>query len=155
MKTVTANYYECSVRYDKIDENGASKSTTEKYVVEALSFTEAEARFIEEMTPYISGEFKITNINPAPYSEIGFMESDNGNAQFYKVKVAYITINEKTGKEKRQNVAMLVEANSLKNAIDNVDSIMQSSMIDYVSVDASETKIVDVFMYAPDKADKE
>ena len=57
-------WFECKVRYDKTMETGLLKKTTETYIVEALSFTEAERRFIEEMTPFISGEFTVTDIKP-------------------------------------------------------------------------------------------
>ena len=48
-------WFECKIRYEKVVENGMQKKVTEPYLVDALSFTEAEARIIEEMTPFISG----------------------------------------------------------------------------------------------------
>ena len=69
MKSITSNWFECQIIYDKIMDNGTQKKTTEVYTVDALTFTEAESRIIEEMKLYISGEFNIKNINPTPYKE--------------------------------------------------------------------------------------
>ena len=63
-------WFECKIRYEKVMENGMNKKVTEPYLVDALSFTEAEARIIEEITPYISGEFTVSDIKRANYSEL-------------------------------------------------------------------------------------
>ena len=72
MRSRTANWFVCKIRYEKTGEDGLQKKVTETYVVDALTFTEAEARITEEMASYISGEFKIMNIDPAPFAEIFF-----------------------------------------------------------------------------------
>ena len=72
MRSRTANWIICKIRYEKTGEDGLQKKVTETYVVDALTFTEAEARITEEMASYISGEFKIMNIDPAPFAEIFF-----------------------------------------------------------------------------------
>lgn len=86
-------WFECKIRYDKMLENGMQKKVTEPYLVDAMSFTEAEARIIEEITPFISGEFEVANIKKAKINEMFFDE--NGD-KFYKAKVAFITIDEKS-----------------------------------------------------------
>lgn len=63
-------WFECKIRYEKTMDNGMNKKVTEPYLVDALSFTEAEARIIEEMTPFISGEFTVSDIKRANYSEL-------------------------------------------------------------------------------------
>ena len=115
-------------------------------MVDALSFTEAEARIIEEMKSYISGEFDVANINPAVYKEIFF--SDEAAAdKWYKARLQFITMDEKSEKEKRTNVYYLVQASSFENARQNIVEVMSGTMIDYVIAKVEETKIMDVFEY--------
>lgn len=148
MRSRSANWFICKIRYEKVMENGMQKKVTETYVVDVLSFTEAEARIIEEMSMYISGEFDVVEIDRAVFKEIFF--SDEGSAdKWYKSKVAFITIDEKTEKEKRSNVYYLVQGSSLENARKNIDEVMGGTMIDYVICSVSETKIEDVFEYIP------
>ena len=63
------NWFECKVRYDKMMENGLQKKVNEPYMVDALSFTEAEARIIEELTPFISGDFSVSAVKRTKISE--------------------------------------------------------------------------------------
>ncbi len=95
-----ALWFECSVRYDKMMENGSVKKVTEPYLVDALSFTDAEARVIEKVTPFISGEFAVSAEKKTKISEIFFDQSDYAD-KYWMVKVNFITLNEKTGKEKK------------------------------------------------------
>lgn len=144
MRSRTAKYFECFVRYDKTMEDGATKTVTEQYTVDALSFTEAEADIIKEMKPYISGTYEVKNINPAAYGEIFFSDKDTDD-KWYKVKLAFITIDEKTEKEKKTKVTYLVQANSLEQARKNTEEVMNGTAIDYEFVSVTETKILDVF----------
>ncbi|ALO49139.1 DUF4494 domain-containing protein [Hoylesella enoeca] len=144
MKSRTADWFETKIRYEKTMEDGSMKAVTESYVVDALSFTEAEASITEEMSMYISGDFKITGIKTAPYKEIFF--SDNGNDdRWYRAKLQFITIDEKTEKEKRSNINYLVQAATLLGAVKNIDEVMSGTMIDYVIAGINETPIMDVF----------
>ena len=156
MRSRTANWFICKIRYEKTDEEGRQKKVTESYVVDALTFTEAEARITEEMASYISGEFKIVNIDPAPFAEIFFADSDTAD-MWYKAKLQFITIDEKTEKEKRSAVVYLINAGSFNGAVKSVEEVMGSTMIDYVTAKVEETPIMDVFEYAkkekPDEAD--
>lgn len=144
MRTKTGQWYECRVRYDKTQEDGAQKKVTELYAVNALGFGDAEKKIAKEMEHYISGEFEVKAISPTVYGEIFFSDEDSDN-KWYKAKLAFITIDEKTEKEKRSNVTYLVQAESVKGACKNVDDVMGSTMIDYSSLAVSETKIMDVF----------
>ena len=127
-------------------EDGLQKKVTENYVVDALSFTEAENRIIEEMSSYISGEFTVKDIKIAPYKEIFFSEEELAD-RWYKAKLQFITIDEKTEKEKRSNVNYLVQAGTLKGAVGNIESVMGTTMIDYVIASVAETTLMDVFEY--------
>ncbi|MBE6260635.1 MAG: DUF4494 domain-containing protein [Prevotella sp.] len=146
MRSRTAIWFECKIAYEKVMEDGLQKKVSESYVVDALSFTEAEKRIMEEMSSYISGEFTIKDIKIAPYKEIFFSDEELAD-RWYKAKLEFITIDEKTEKEKRSAVNYLVQAGTLKGAVGNIESVMGTTMIDYVIASVSETKLMDVFEY--------
>ncbi len=148
MRPVLAQWFECKVAFDKIMEDGLQKTVTEKYVVNAMSHSEAEELITKEMEPYISGEFDVKGIVPAQYKEI-FFTDDTTDARWYKAKVAFLTIDEKTEKEKRTIVTYLVQATSVHNAADNIDSVIGKGMADYdiISI-AEQPAILDVFEFA-------
>ena len=98
MRTRTAQWFETRVRYDKMMEDGQQKKVIEQYVVDALSFGEAEERITKEMSHYISGEFEVKAITPASYGEIFFSDAESDD-RWYKAKLSFITIDEKTEKE--------------------------------------------------------
>ena len=146
MRSRTAIWFECKIGYEKVMEDGLQKKVNESYVVDALSFTEAENRIMEEMSSYISGEFAVKDIKIAPYKEIFFSEDELAD-RWYKAKLQFITIDEKTEKEKRSNVNYLVQAGTLKGAVGNIESVMGTTMIDYVIASVAETTLMDVFEY--------
>lgn len=139
-----AMYFECKVRYDKIQENGAVKKVTESYVVDALTFTEAEARIIKEMTPFISGEFSIPAIKKTKIAEIFTDDSSEG---WWMVKVNFITIDEKSGKEKKSANYILVRADDSKAANDRFQEGMKGTMSDYEIAGINETAYREVFIH--------
>lgn len=144
MRSKTTSWFETKIRYDKTMEDGRNKKVTEVYTVEALNFTEAESAITEEMSHYISGEFDVKAITPAAYDEIFFSDADSDD-KWFKVRLAFITIDEKTGKEKRSNVVYLVQAESLDKARQYVKDVMAKTMVDYEVISISETPIMDVF----------
>jgi hypothetical protein len=139
-------WFECKVRYDKTLEDGIIKRTMETYLVDAFSFTEAEKRFIAEIEPFVSGEYRVTVIKRAKISEL-FDSDDSLAERWFKAKVAYVNIDEKTGKEKRAAQTMMVQAIDLRDAVKNLDKGMAGTLGDYVIVSVAETKIMDVFRY--------
>lgn len=139
-------WFICKISYGKTMENGIEKKVTEPYLVDALSFTEAEARIIEEMTPYISGEFSVADVSKANYSELFFADDINAS-YWYKVKLGFITLDEKTGAEKKTFTNVLVQASDLRDAVKRLDEGMKGSMADYIIVSVAETPIVDVYPY--------
>lgn len=143
------NWFECKIRYEKVAENGMNKKVTEPYLVDALSFTEAESRIIEEITPFISGEFTVSDIKRANYSEIFFSDDESAN-KWYKCKLQFITLNEKTGTEKKTATNILVNAADLKDALKKLDEGMKDTLADYESASVSETAIMDVYPYEAD-----
>ena len=154
MRSRTANWFECKIRYEKIMEDGMQKKVTETYVVDAMSFSEAEERIIEEMSSYISGEFNVTDIKKASYGEIFFSDEPTAD-RWYKTKLQFITIDEKTEKEKRSNVNYLVHAGSFNGAVKNIDEVMGKTMIDYVIASVAETTLMDVFEHEKPKEEFE
>lgn len=148
LRSRTSTWFECKVRYEKTQEDGNDKLVNELYVVDALSFTEAEASIIDNMAVYVSGVLKIANINPANYNEIFFSDIDDDDLWF-KARLAFITIDEKKDKEKRTYVNYLIQANCIERAKRYVDEVMGKTMIDYELKRLSETKIFDVFEHEP------
>ena len=139
-----AQWIEVRARYDKMMENGSVKKVTEPYLADALSCTEAEARVTEELTPFISGDFRISSVVTTKISEIFW---DASGDRFYKVKVNFITLDKKTAAEKRTATYILVQASSFKEAYDNFIDGMKGTMVDYEIEAINETKIVDVYRY--------
>lgn len=137
-----ANWFECKVKYDKTQENGSVKKVSEPYLVDALSFTEAEARITEEQRPFISGEFSVDAVKRTKIAEIFF---NDGADRWYMVKVAFITIDEKSAKEKRAVSQILVQASNFKEALENFLKGMEGTMADYEIVQIAETPLMDVY----------
>lgn len=147
-----ANWFECKVRYDKLQENGAVKKVTEPYLVDALSFTEAEARIIEEQTPYISGDFSVSAVKRTKIAEIFW--NDEGD-KWYLTKAAFITIDEKTAVEKRTTTLFLVQASDFKNALETFLEGMKGTMADFEVISITETPLIDVYKVKLEAAAKE
>ena len=146
MRSRTATWFECKIRYEKTMEDGLPKKVSEVYVVDALSFSEAEERIMEEMLPYNLVDIEIVDVKIAPYREI-FFADDNLADQWFKAKLSFITIDERSNKEKRTSVMYLVNAGNISSVINNIDKVMSGTMIDYVTTSISATKIFDVFEY--------
>ena len=140
-------WFECKIRYEKIAENGMTKKVTEPYLVDALSFTEAESRIIEEITPFITGEFTVSDIKRANYSELFPCEEDAAD-RWFKCKLYFITIDEKSGAEKKTAANMLVQAADLRDAVKKLDEGMKGTLADYSIASVSETAIMDVYPYS-------
>ncbi|KAA6338062.1 hypothetical protein EZS27_013900 [termite gut metagenome] len=139
-------WFECKIRYEKVTENGINKRVAESYLVDALSFTDAEARIIEEITPFISGEFTLADIKRADYNELFFSNKDETD-RWFKCKLFFVTFDEKSGVEKKTATQILVQATDLPDAIKKLDEGMKGSMADYQIASVTETAIMDVFLY--------
>lgn len=137
-------WFECKIKYDKTVDDGRIIKVNETYLVDALSFTEAEARIVEEMKPFISGDFTVANIRRAKINEMFFNE--NGD-KWYRAKVNFITLDEEKAIEKKTAVTMMVQADSLKVALENLTEGMKGSMADYDVAALTETTVMDVFKF--------
>ena len=143
------NWFECKISYEKTMEDGRLKKVTEAYLVDALSFTEAEARITTAVEPFISGEFKVENIKRARLAEVFLYEDGD---KYYKAKVSFITLDERSGREKRTPTYMLVQASTLEDARTRLDEDMKGTLSDYVVESLTETKLLDVFTYGEEAA---
>ena len=139
-------WIETSLRYDKIQENGAVKKVTEKYLFDALTFSDAEAKTVEKLTPFISGEFSVSATKKTKISEIFFDESDYAD-KWYLVKVNFITLDEKSGKEKKSASFILVQAGDFENALGRFQDGMKGTMANYEIASIAETQYMDVYPY--------
>ena len=140
-------WFECKIQYEKTMENGMAKKVSEPYLVDALSFTEAESRIIEEVAPFISGEYTVQDIKRAKFSEL-FFDDDSKSDRWFKAKLTFITLDEKSGNEKKSSTIVLVQAADLRDAVKKLDKNMKGSMADYVISSMQETAIMDVYPYS-------
>ena len=142
-----SQWIKTSVRFTKRMENGTTKRVTESYLVGAISFAEAEARIIREVTPYICGEFSVSAVKKSNVQEI-FRDKVQYDCEkkWYKAKVAFITLDENTNSEKRTTAVYMVQAPDFHNALENfIEGMMKETMADFVIVGIEETTILDVF----------
>ena len=141
-------WFEVKIRYEKMMDNGMNKKVTEPYLFDALSFTESEGKCIQEMTPFITGEFTVSDIKRANYSEIFFSEEDSADIWF-KCKLLFITIDDNSGAEKKTSTNVLVKAANIRDAVKKLDEGMKDTMADYWIASVAETAIIDVYPYEP------
>lgn len=144
MRSRTGTWFKTKVKYQKTQEDGSVKVVSEAYVVDALSFTEAESAIIEEMSVYVSGELRVSGIAKSNFDEIFFSDKEDDDS-FYICKLQFISYDDKTNKEKRSNVTYLVQAKSMHRAMSNIDEVMGKTMIDYEIIGLSKTNVYDVF----------
>ena len=136
------NWFEVKIRYEKMHESGIVKMTTESYLVDAWSFTEAEAIGNEELEPYMQGEFQLTAVGRKKYAELIL---DKGE-YYYEAMIALVTVDEKSGTEKNTNCRILVQADSVYKATESVEELMKKSMVACRIKSVKETPIIDVFL---------
>ncbi len=143
------NWFECKVKFEKTIEEGKIIKVNESYLVDALSFTEAEERIIDEMKPFISGDFSVANIKRVKINELFF--NDDGD-KWYRCKVNFITLDEEKGVEKRVPINMMVQASEIGQALERLHVGMKGSMADYEVAVITETMIMDVYKYGKAEA---
>jgi hypothetical protein len=139
------NWFECKVRYEKTGEDGLPKKVNEPYLVDALSFTEAEARIIEEIKPFVSGEFTVSNIKRSRIAEL--FDNPSGD-KWYRAKVNFISLDEEKGVEKKTAVTMMVQAANLKDGLMLLIEKLSTTLSDWEIASITETAIMDVYPYA-------
>lgn len=143
-------WFECKVKYEKTMDDGKVKKVNEPYLVDAISFTEAEKRIIEEIKPFMTGEFQVSDIKRARYAEL-FETAEESADRWFKAKLTFITLDEKSGAEKKTSQNVLIQAADLRAAVSRLDEGMRGSMMDYVISSIAETGIMDVYHYRPEE----
>lgn len=138
--------FECGIRYEKTLENGQQKKVTELYIVDALTFTEAEARIIDNVQPFMSGEFSVVSEKITNYSEVVTCTADAAD-KWYKVKANFIALDERTEKEKKTAKYYLVQGADLDDARNRFAQFVKGSLSDIECESVAETRIMDVFLY--------
>lgn len=146
MKSHIAQFFEVKFKYEKTQEDGLVKMVTEAYAIDAMTWSEAEKRIVEEMAAYAQGEAEIKDIRKAQYKEVLFSDKE-ADDKYYKTKLSFITLDEKSGKEKRQNVIYLVQAASTAQAEKYIHDVMSPTTFNYEVVKVEETKILDVYLH--------
>lgn len=146
MKTKFSKYFEVKIQYQKMQEDGKEKKVTDQYVVEALSFTEAETRIAEEMLPYTDGDLDVVSEKIAPFNEILLSDRTDDDKWFIS-KVGFITLDEKTAKEKKQTFRYLVQAATSEIALDYTKEMLSHGMSDYSIDSVQDTPTLDVFLH--------
>ena len=150
---MTNNWFECKVKYVKIDEvSGKEKKVSEPYLVDAVSFTEAEARIHKELEQRIGGEFNVTNISKSNVTEL--YPNENGD-RWYKAKVSFVDVDEASGKEKKANNYMLTEANNVKQAYEFLEESLSTMIVPYEIHSITESPLMDVFPFFKDELNEE
>lgn len=148
---MSVTWYECKVKYKKTHETGEQKVSTDTYLLDAVSYTEAESRITEAMKTLTAEEFKIMNIKVANFSEVHPFENSD---RWFKSKVSLIALDEESGKEKKTNIYLLVQANDIKEAFENTTTSMADTLGDYSIPAITESPILDVFPYFTGEEDQ-
>ena len=143
MKQISGMWFECKVRYEQTQEDGTDKTVTETYVYKAADFGDAYDKATKDMSTFISGEFGITGMKIAQYGEV-FIQDERTEEKFYRVKVNFIVLDEKTNKEKKIAQYYLVNADSVEKARKYTDTALSQTMTDFIIVSVQETMIIDV-----------
>ena len=145
-------WFECKVSYERQADSMGMKKVSESYLVDALSFTEAEKRIIKEIRPFVLvGELEVVNIRRARIAEL-FLSDESEDDRYFRAKVNFITVDEKSGSEKKTSATMIVKSDSLPNAVTELKAQLDSQMASYEIASVTDTQILDVFQYeAPEK----
>ena len=140
-------WFLCKVKYAKENEQGLLKNVSEQYLVDAVSFTEAEARIYDMLGSTIRGDFQVTNISKSnfvdvfPYDDIDI---------WHKCKITYVVADADSGKEKKVTQYMLVTAHDVKEAYERIHESLNNMLVTFRVPDVTESPIVEVFPYESD-----
>ena len=143
------NWFICKVKYSKVDERGSEKKVTEAYLIDAMTYTEAEARLNTNLEEFISGEFVLHAISKANFTDV--FPFEDGDI-WYKCKVSYVDIDEKSEKEKKVTNYMLVLASNIKDAVDKLDESLSTMIVPYDILSVQDSNIFDIFPYKPSES---
>jgi hypothetical protein len=141
------SWFEVKVKYTKELEDGRLKRVTEPYLIDAISFTDAEARAYEEVGSSVKGVFLITAITRKEFADIFFYEDSD---DWYHCKLKHITVDEDSGKEKETTNNFLVTAATVKESYNRIKESLADMTVSFKITGSTLTKIVEVLPYNPD-----
>ena len=143
---MTANWFECRVKYKKVNEEGQEKKVSEMYLLDAVSYTEAESRITEALREMAQGDFQIAGLKKSNISE--WVESTNeSDDRLYKAKVAIMDVEEISGKEKKSFQYFLVAGGSIQTALANLEKSLSTYVVPYEIDAITDTSFIDVLPY--------
>jgi hypothetical protein len=145
-------WFQCKIKYQKEDENGRLKTQNEPYLVDAVSYTEAEARIYQELGSIIRGEFEVTSINKSKITDIFHYDDAD---QWYHCFVTYMAVDDVSGKEKKVTNQMLITANELQQACERLIESLGNLLVTYKIAKIQESPIVEIFPYIEDDREEE
>lgn len=151
---MTANWFEAKVKYMKVSEDGKEKKVNEAYLLDAMSYTEAESRITREMESVVSGDYYISSPKKSNITEVVPSE-DETDDRWYKAKVAIIDADEVSGKEKSSFQYYLVAASDIKRALENLEKSLSTFVVPYEIASLADTTFMDVYPYFEEPAAEE
>ena len=150
---MTANWFEAKVKYMKVNEDGRETKVNEAYLLDAMSYTEAESRIMHEMESVISGDYYISSLKKSNITELVPSEDENDD-RWYKAKVNIIDADEVSGKEKSTGQYYLVAASNINKALENLEKSLASFVVPYEIASLTDTQFMDVFPYFSDEEEQ-
>ena len=84
-------------------------------------------------------------------ANISELFNDETGDKWYKCKVNFITLDEKSGVEKKTSTYILVQAEDFKKALENLLQCMKGTMADYEIASITETPLMDVYPFEVEK----
>jgi hypothetical protein len=141
-------WFLCKVKYAKENEEGLLKNISEQYLVDAVSFTEAEAILYDRLASQIRGDFQVTGISKSNIVDVFFYEDSD---IWYKCKISYLVADADSGKEKKVTQYMIVTAEDVKNAYDRIQESLSNMLVSFRIPDIVESAIVEVFPFEKDE----
>lgn len=148
----TANWFEAKVKYVKVGEDGRERKVSEMYLLDAMSYTEAESRMVSEMEMIVKGDYNIASLKKSNISEVVTSE-DEKDDRWYKAKIAIIDADEVSGKEKSSYQYYLVAAADTNRALENIERALATFVVPYEVAGINDTKFMDVFPYFDDSTE--
>lgn len=139
-------WFECKVKYQKIDENGRERPVNENFLLDAVSFTDAETRIIAMMQTMVRGEFAVTDIRKSKIAEVFPFEAGEW---WYRATINLVAIDEEAGREKKLRSVYLIQADDIREALDRLDESLSFLIVPYVVSSLAVSIIADVFPYMP------
>lgn len=136
-------WFQTKVKFLKQTDNGLVKAVTEQYLVDAMSFTEAEARVNMEVADN-QRELTMMSITKSNVTEVVFY----GDTElWHKAKLTYIVADEDAEKEKKVTTYLLVNADNVHEAYERVEEHLKEMLVPYRIPKIEETPIVEVYPF--------